>query len=137
MLLGFFGKGLQKIGLGRHHTHIPSHRLHNHTGNLVANLIEQFPNSSHIVVLERQRILCQVSGHTLAAGLTRSKHSRARLDQQAVAMTVVTTLEFHNLVTTRKATSRADGAHGSLGTAVHHADHFHTGHKVHHQLGQL
>ena len=98
VFLGFCGKRLQELGLRGHHTHIPCHRFHDDTRNLVANLVEKFLDTRHVVVLERERVLREVGRHPLAARLAGSKHARTRLDKQAIAMAVVAALELHNLV---------------------------------------
>ena len=134
MLLGFFGKCLQEFGLGWHHAHVPRHRLHDDASDFVAYLIEKFLHARHIVVLERERVLGEVSRHALAARLPRRKHARTRLDEQAVAMAVVATFKLHNLVATGKTASRTDSAHRRLGAAVHHANHLDTRNKAHHEL---
>ena len=49
-------------------------------------------------------------------------------------MAVVAALELHNLVAAGKSACGTDGAHRRLGPAVHHADHLHARHKVHHEF---
>ena len=134
MFLRFCGKRLQEFRLCGHHAHVPRHRFHDDTGYLVANLVEKFLHARHIVVLERKRVLCEIGRNALAARLARREHARARLDKQAIAMAVVATLEFHNLVASGKTACCTDGAHRRLGAAVHHADHLDARHKTHHEF---
>ena len=52
-------------------------------------------------------------------------------------MAVVAAFEFHNLVASGEAAGRTDGAHRRLGTAIHHADHLHARHQIHHEFREL
>ena len=134
MLLRLFGKRLQELGLRRHYTHIPCHRFHDDTGNLVANLVKKFLNASNVIVLECKSIFREVCRNALAARLARGEHARTRLDEQTIAMTVVATFKLHNLVAAGKPASGTDSAHRRFGSAVHHANHLDARHKLHHEF---
>ena len=134
MFFSFFRKRLQELRLRRDNAHVASHRFYYHTCDFVTNLVEKFLNARHIVVLERERVLCQVRRHTLAARLARREHSRASLDEQAIAMAMIAAFELHNLIATGKTASRTNRTHRRFGPAVHHANHLDAWHKAHHKL---
>ena len=132
MFLRFCGKRLQEFWLCRHHAHITRYRFHNHASDFIANLVKEFLHASHIVVLQCKRVLREICRNPLAARLAHREHSRARLDEQAIAMAMVTAFEFHNLVATGKTASRTNRAHRRFGATVHHANHLDARHKTHH-----
>ena len=134
MLLGLCGKRLQELGLRGNDAHVAGHRFNDDARNLVADLVEKFFNARHVVVLERKRVLREVSRHSLAARLASGEHARARLNKQAIAVAMVAAFKLHNLVAAGKSACGTDGTHRRLGPAVHHADHLHARHKVHHEF---
>ena len=74
-----------------------------------------------LFVRQRQhhRVLGKISRYATAARSAERGQTTARLNQQMVGMTVVTTFEFHNHVASGHAARQSNGAHDSLGAGAH------------------
>ena len=121
---------LQESRAWRNAVHVAGDRFDDDAGDLAALLREQLVGRVQIVVGQGQG---QVGERLWHAG--RSRHAESQcagtcLDQERVAVAVVTTLEFHHLVALGKTARDADRGHGCLGAGIDHAQHLHGWHQA-------
>jgi hypothetical protein len=127
----------EEFGFGCDQVHVAGHRFNDHAGDGRAVLGEGVRQTLGIVVVEHQGVLRQVGRHAGRGRIAEGQQARAGLDQQAVAMAVVTALELDDHIAPGEAARQADRAHRSLGAGRHQAHHVHARHALHQQLGQF
>src|SRR5690606_20071743 len=95
--------------------HIAGHRLNNDAGDIGAEFGERSLDAVDIVVVQYQRVAYELFWHACGSGVAESQHARARLDQQAVRVTVIAAFELDDLAAAGGATRQAYGRHRGLG----------------------
>src|SRR5262245_19756459 len=104
--------GVEVAWFRRDATHVAGYRLDDDTGNLVATSFQYVCESGFIIERSDNRVSGKVGRNAGAVGRPESRQSRARLYQQAVAVTVIATLEFHDAVTASEPAGQSQRAHG-------------------------
>ncbi len=95
--------GLQECGRGAHQVHVAGHRLDDDRGDLLAVAGKGLAQGIGIVVRQDHGVLDHIFRHAgrggrVLRGIREGQQARAGLDQQAVGMSVVAALEFHDEV---------------------------------------
>jgi len=122
--IAFLAQSLEEARSGQHAVHVAGDRLHDHAGDLLADLAECFAHLVRIVVSERDRVLRERLRHTRRGRHAEGQCARAGLDQQRVGVTVVAALELHDGLAPREAARQADRAHRRFGARAHESDQF-------------
>ncbi len=117
--------------------HVSSNRFQDNARNLVRELVEKRFNSTQVIEGSRECILSRSGGHTRAIGQAQSRHARARLNQEHIAVAMIATLELDNLVPASIRSRQTKRTHSSLGARVDKAHHLDTGNQLDHEFSQL
>ena len=115
---------------GRNHVHVAGDCLDDYAGDVAAPLLECVFELLRIVVFEYERVFGRTGRNTSRRGVAKCEHARAGLHEQAVAVAVVATFEFDDLIAARVAASQTNGAHAGLRAGTHKAYGFDIGHDL-------
>ena len=92
-------------------------------GDVVAVRRERGLHRVEVVVRQHDRLVGDRRRHAGRRRLPEGQRARARLHEQAVAVTVVAALELHDLAAAREAAREAQRGHRRLGARGHEAHH--------------
>ena len=137
MLRAQFAQGLEEPGLGQDQVHVSRHRLDDDAGDLCALRCKQRLDLVAVVVVQDERVLCDVFGHAGGTGIAERERTGPSLDQQAVGMAVVAAFELHDLGAPGIAACEPDRGHRCLGPRRHQPHHFDRWHERAEQLREL
>ena len=122
---------------GRHHSHVPSHRLHDDAGHIPRVFLEIPLHRCQVVVVGHQGFLRVGIRHSRAGGDAVGHRPRSGPHQKPVGVAVVAARELDDLVASRVGASQADGAHAGLGPGTHQPDAVHRRQRLAYHLRQL
>ncbi len=135
--LADFLQSLQETHLRGHHSHIGSDRLDDHPSDLILVLEKDSFDRLQIVIRHVQRQRCQCRRHSRAFGNPQRRQAGSGLRQEAVRMSVVTTLKFDDEIAFRHAARQPHRAHRGFRAARDKANLFNKGNRSRNQRGQL
>ena len=91
-----FAQALQKPGQRCDEIHVAGHRLDDDAGNVIPRFAKQCFELVGVVVRKHQRLRRGFGRHAGRTWIPQRQGSGSCLDQQAVDVAVITTLEFHD-----------------------------------------
>jgi hypothetical protein len=121
----------------RHAAHVADDWLDDDGGDAVAVLFKHGGQRRLVVEGRGDGVARYFGGDAGAVGQSERRHAGARLDEEAVAVAVVTALELDDLAAARDAAREAERGHRRLGPAVDHPHHLDRWHGVNNLLGHL
>ena len=119
-----------------HAAHVTRHGLHDDASNVATLCPKDTGQGVEIIECEGYRVARIVDGDTGACRDAECRGAAARFDQEAVGVAVVAASELDDLVPSRRAPGKADGAHGRLRAGVDHADHLDGWHRFDDHVSQ-
>ena len=112
----FAAQGFKKARDWLDHIHVARDRLNNDAGNLFAVRGEGGFDASDIVVIQHDGMGDKFGWHAGRSRIAaRGEQARARLDQEAVCMAVITAFKLNDLVAAGGATRQTNRRHGGFG----------------------
>ena len=105
----------QKSFFRKDNAHVSGNGLYDDAGNLVRILADQTFHIFQIIIGSSQGMFGQIPGNAQTVRNAKGCSASARLDEQAVAMTVVTAFKLEDLVSSGETPRHPYGADHSLG----------------------
>ena len=124
MLAAQLAQRLQEFRPRRDQIHVAGNRFDDHRGNLRTVLGKRRREAGAVVVVENHGVLGDIRRHSRRTRIAEGQHPRAGLDQQAVRMAMIATLELNQQVAAGVAARQPNGAHRRLGPGTDQANHF-------------
>ncbi len=120
-----------------HEIHVADDGFDDHAGDIGGARGEHALQRGHVVVGQHEGVLGEIGRHAARGWVAESQRARAGLDEQAVGMAVVATLELDDRIAAGEAARQPDRAHRRLGARGDEPDHFHIRHELAEQFGHV
>src|SRR6188474_34465 len=111
---------LEESGHRRDAVHVAGNRLDDGAGHLRTDLGERCAKLRDVVVRKRDRVRRQLGWYPWRGRYAQGERAGARLHEQRVRVTVITTLELDDPISMRVAARKPDGTHCGLRSGAHH-----------------
>ena len=105
-------QSLQKASRRQHGSHVSGNRFDDYCGNFRPVMFEHLLQRVAVVVRNGDCGVALLRLNAGTVGQTERRDARSGLDQQAVHVSVVASVELDDLGPVRKCARQADGAHG-------------------------
>ena len=131
MLIAQPAQSFQEAGLRRNHTHVGSHRFHDHRRHLSGIGLQQYFHAAQIIIACRQRIPGNFRGNTCRIRCAAGQCAGTGFHQHGIRMAVIAAGEFDNFAAARCAPGKTQGRHNRFRAGVDHTHHLDAGHVTH------